>query len=198
MQGINQFNSLILFTQPEDSWVFSGNFNKRIKKIRAKYRGSYNYSNFYQLVNSETQKNTSGRFSNTVSLETIFKKGPNLEVGYTQTDSNYNTSVGKNKYRSTNFFTYLDYVFLEDFTLKAEYNFDNYVNKDRNIDNTFDNAMVSLFYQQEDSPWGFEIKATNLFDTQFKQDNSFSTFLISDSKTFILPRIVLFKISYKL
>ena len=58
--------------------------------------------------------------------------------------------------------------------------------------------MVSLFYQQEDSPWGFEIKATNLFDTQFKQDNSFSTFLISDSKTFILPRIVLFKISYKL
>lgn len=198
LQGINQFNSLILFTQPEDSWVFSGNFNKRIKKIRAKYRGSYNYSNFYQLVNSETQKNTSGRFSNTVSLETVFKKGPNLEVGYTQTDSDYNTSVGKNKYRSTNFFTYLDYVFLENFTLKAEYNFDNYVNKDRNIDNTFDNAMVSLFYQQEDSPWGFEIKATNLFDTQFKQDNSFSTFLISDSKTFILPRIVLFKISYKL
>jgi hypothetical protein len=64
--------------------------------------------------------------------------------------------------------------------------------------NTFDNANTSLFYQKEDSPWGFEIAATNLFNTSFKQQNSFSSFLISDSKTFILPRVVMFKIAYKL
>lgn len=64
--------------------------------------------------------------------------------------------------------------------------------------NTLDIVNASLFYQKEDSPWGFEVSATNLFDVKFKQQNSFSSFLISDSKTFILPRIIMFKLSYKL
>lgn len=82
--------------------------------------------------------------------------------------------------------------------MKADYSFDTYRNKNNNIKNTFDTANVSLFYQKEDSPWGFEINATNLFNVTFKQQNSFSSFLISDHKTFILPRIIMFKISYKL
>ncbi|MCH7524571.1 MAG: hypothetical protein IIC74_06070, partial [Bacteroidetes bacterium] len=50
----------------------------------------------------------------------------------------------------------------------------------------------------EDSAWGFEITATNIFNTTFKEQNSFNSFLISDTKTFILPRIIMFKIAYKL
>jgi hypothetical protein len=45
---------------------------------------------------------------------------------------------------------------------------------------------------------GFEINASNLFDVGFKQQNSFNSFVISDSKTFILPRIIMFKLAYKL
>jgi hypothetical protein len=37
-----------------------------------------------------------------------------------------------------------------------------------------------------------------MFNAQFKQSNSFSDFLISDRKTFILPRIVMFSIGYNL
>jgi len=43
-----------------------------------------------------------------------------------------------------------------------------------------------------------KITTQNLLNAQFKQSNSFSDFLISDSKTFILPRIVLFSIGYNL
>jgi len=92
----------------------------------------------------------------------------------------------------------IEYDFLEDFILKIDYTFDKYQNKANNIDTIFDNANVSLFYQKENSPWGFEITTNNIFDTTFKQQSSFSSFLISDSKTFILPRIILFKIIYKL
>jgi hypothetical protein len=74
----------------------------------------------------------------------------------------------------------------------------NYVNKNNAIKNIFDTANASLFYQKEDTPWGFEINATNLFDITFKQQNSFNSFLISDSKTFKLPRIIMFKVFYKL
>jgi hypothetical protein len=35
-------------------------------------------------------------------------------------------------------------------------------------------------------------------NVKFKQSNSFSDFLISDSKTFILPRIILFSVAYNL
>ena len=38
----------------------------------------------------------------------------------------------------------------------------------------------------------------NLFDTELKQSNSFSDYLISDSKIYILPRVVMFSIGYNL
>jgi len=59
-------------------------------------------------------------------------------------------------------------------------------------------ANASLFYQKEDSSWGFEISATNIFDVKFNQQNSFNAFVISDARTFVMPRIVMFKWSYKL
>ncbi len=73
-----------------------------------------------------------------------------------------------------------------------------YKNESQNLTNVFDVAGASLFYQKEDSPWGFEVSATNLFDVRYKRQNSFSDFLISDRSTVVMPRIVMFKLSYKL
>ena len=131
-------------------------------------------------------------------METFFKNFPNLEIGYTKDFNNYSALGNITKFENDEFFTFLEYDFLKDFILKADYSFDSYKNISSNTKNTFDTANASLFYQKEDSPWGFEVSATNLFDTKFKQQNSFSSFLISDSKTFILPRIIMFKLAYKL
>ncbi|MGB1211104.1 MAG: carboxypeptidase-like regulatory domain-containing protein [Lacinutrix venerupis] len=198
LDGINQFNTPILFEQPEHSWNVSGRIAKKIKKIKYKFRGSYNYRDFFQIVNTETNKNISKNVSGTLSAETSFKKHPNIEIGYTKDFNNYRSSGSISKFENDAFFVNLEYDFLEDFIFKADYSLDNYQNKSLNIKNSFDNANASLFYQTENSPWGFEINVTNLFDTKFKQDNSFSDFLISDSKTFILPRIIMFKVAYKL
>lgn len=198
LQGIDQFSTLALFELPEESWGFVGRFSKKIKKIRTKIEGNHSINNFYQIVNNETNKNKSARTTATLGLETLFKKMPNLEVEYTKVVNNYASALNKNKFNTDNFTAYLDYVFWEDFILKGEYSYTAYNNGNNGTKNTFDNAMLSLFYQKEDSPWGFEVKASNLFDTKFKQDNSFGSFLISDTKTFILPRIVMLTISYKL
>ncbi|WP_055436298.1 TonB-dependent receptor [Lacinutrix algicola] len=198
LDGINQFNTSILFEQPEHSWNVSGRIAKKIKKIKYKFRGSYRYRDFFQIVNTETKKNISKNVSGTLSAETSFKKHPNIEIGYTKDFNNYRSSGSISKFENDAFFVNIEYDFLEDFIFKADYNLDNYQNKSLNIKNTFDNANASLFYQVEDSAWGFEINATNLFNTEFKQGNSFSDFLISDSQTFILPRIIMFKVAYKL
>lgn len=198
INGIEQFNTQILFDQPEQSISLNGNIAKKIKKIRYKLRSRFNYNDFYQIVNDNTTKNKSRSISNTISAESFFKDFPNLEIGYTKDFSNYKSFGNKNTFENDKLFVILEYNFLNDFILKADYSYDNYTNKSNQIKNTFDTANASLFYQKEDSAWGFEIMASNLFNISFKQQNSFSSFLISDSKTFILPRILMFKVSYKL
>ncbi len=198
LQGIEQFNTPLLFDRPEETFGLSGMISKKINKIRYKLRSRFNTSDFYQIVNDVTNKNKSNSSSTTLSAESFFKNLPNLEIGYTKDFSNYKSINGTNKFENDAFFVFLEYDFLNDFIFKADYTFDSYKNKSANIKNTFDTANTSLFYQKEDNPWGFELAVSNLFDVSFKQQNSFSSFLISDSKTFILPRIIMFKVSYKL
>jgi IS30 family transposase len=45
---------------------------------------------------------------------------------------------------------------------------------------------------------GSKITAQNIFNAQFKQSNRFSEYVVSDTKTFILPRILMFSIGYNL
>ena len=198
LNGIEQFNTQILFKMPEQSVSLNGSIAKKINKIRYRFKSRFSYNDFYQILNDVTNKNISKSTSTTVSAESFFKNFPNLEIGYTKDFSNYRSLGNINKFENDRFFANLEYDFFKDFILKADYTFDNYNNKSLNTKNTFDNANVSLFYQKEDNPWGFEINATNIFNTNFKQQNSFNSFLISDTKTFILPRIIMFKIAYKL
>lgn len=197
LQGIEQFSTQILFDLPEHNWNVSGGISKKINKIRYNLRSRFSYNDFYQILNDQTNLNISKSVSSTISAETFFKNYPNIEIGFTKDFNNYRSRQTISNFENDNFFVNLQYDFLKDFIFKADYSFDSYSNKSMNIQNTFDTANASLFYQVEDSPWGFEINVTNIFNNEFRQQNSFSDFLISDSKTFILPRIIMFKIAYK-
>ena len=198
LEGIDQFVTYTMFNQPENGFTANFNFGKRINKIKLglETRGSYN--EFYQLVNDQISKNLSRSISATVKMETFFETWPNLELGYTRQPSIYTTATTRNTFASSRLSANLDYVFLKDFHLKAEFERTEYKNKNQNLTNIFNIAGASLFYQKEDSPWGFEISTTNLFDVRYKRQNSFSDFLISDQSTVVMPRIAMFKIVYKL
>ncbi|WP_120200343.1 carboxypeptidase-like regulatory domain-containing protein [Ichthyenterobacterium magnum] len=197
LQGIEQFSTSVLFDQPEHNFNISARLSKKINKIKYNIRGRFSYSDFFQILNTNTNLNISKGISSTLSVETFFKDHPNIEMGYTKDFNNYRSFSVINKFENDRFFANVEYDFLKDFIFKADYSFDAYTNKSANTKNTFDTANASLFYQIEDSPWGFEINATNIFDVTVKQQNTFNSFLISDSKTFILPRIIMFKVAYK-
>jgi hypothetical protein len=198
LNGIESFNTAIMFDQPEHNWTLSGRISKKINKIRYNLSSRFSYNDFFQILNNEVNLNISKSISATTGIETSFKKHPNLEINYTKDFNNYQARGINNEFENDRFEVILEYDFLNDFIFKADYTFDNYNNKSQDLINTFDTANASLFYQKEDSPWGFEVNATNLFDVRFKQQNSFNAFVISDIRTFILPRIVMFKLSYKL
>ncbi|REE27811.1 carboxypeptidase-like protein [Winogradskyella pacifica] len=198
LNGIESFNTTIMFDQPEHNWMLSGRVSKKINKIRYNLSSRFSYNDYFQILNSETNLNVSKSISSTIGIETSFKNHPNVEINYTKDFNNYKALNNVSNFENDQLEVILEYDFLNDFIFKADYTFDNYTNKSLDTKTTFDTANASLFYQIEDSPWGFEINATNLFDTRFKQQNSFNAFVISDSRTFILPRIVMFKVSYKL
>ncbi|WP_339874820.1 carboxypeptidase-like regulatory domain-containing protein [Olleya marilimosa] len=198
LQGIEQFSTPVMFDQPEQALSVSGRVSKNIKKLKLKFNSRWSYNDYYQIVNLNTSLNSSKNFNNTLSLETNFKNHPNIEVGYKHATSNYKSRGNLTQFLNTSFFTNLEYDFLNDFIFKADYSLDTFNNKTTNNTNQFDMANASLFYQTEDSPWGFEVSASNMFDVKFRQTNNFNNFLIQDSKTFVLPRIIMFKVIYKL
>ncbi len=198
LNGIESFNTTTMFDEPEHNWTISGRISKKIKKIRYNLSSRFSYNDNFQILNNETNLNISKSISSTIGIETFFKNYPNVEINYTKDYSNYKALNNTSQFENDKLELILEYDFLRDFIFKADYTFDNYNNKSQNINNTFDTANTSLFYQIEDSPWGFEVNATNIFDVKFKQQNSFNAFVISDSRTYVLPRIVMFKVSYKL
>lgn len=198
LNGIEQFVTFTMFNEPENSLVGDFRFSKRVGKVKLGIDATGNYSEFFQLVNENISKNFSKSFSITGKVETFFDKLPNLEIGYSFEPSNFETSAISNKFSNKEFFGVLSYDFLNNFKLSADYKQVDYENQTQGLGNTFSLANASLFYQKEDSPWGFEISGVNLFNTQIRRRNSFSDFLISDETTFIIPRIIILKIAYKL
>ncbi len=197
LQGINQFTSPVLSRNPESTWQFSTNIRKTISKLTLKLKGSAITSNYLQSLNNILSKNKSDIQSFGIALATNAKKGPNLEVGYNKNFSQFKSLNNLSKFTDESPYLNIDYDFLKSFKLEADYTRTNYKN-DRGLTNRYEVANASLSFQKEDSAWGFKISGTNIFGVSFKQQNAFSDFLISDTKTFILPRIWLFTLTYKL
>lgn len=197
LEEIEQFINYTMFNRPENGITANFDISKKVNRIKFRVNGSTSYNEFFQLVNDDVSKNISKSLSVTGRAITTFDKLPNLEVGYTYEPTNFRTGVSSNEFNNTEFFTDLSYDFINDFQLKGDFRRINYENITQNVSNSFEISNISLFYQKEDSPWGVEFSVTNIFDTKFKRQNSFSDFLVSDQTTFIVPRIVMLKMSYK-
>lgn len=197
LQGIEQFSTYTIFNRPENSIDLDVSLSKKIKGLKFSANGGGAYNEFFQLVNDDVSINITRDLFASGKIQTTFKKLPNLELEYSYSPSFLKIANDESVFQNNRFSGFIDYTFLKDFTFKADYSRVNFKNLSQDSSNDFDVANASLFYQKEDSPWGFEIKATNLFNTQFKRRSTFSDFLISDQSTFIIPRVILFSASYK-
>ncbi len=197
LQGIDFVSSPVLSDFVDKVWSFSGSIKKGFGDYKFSLNSSVTLANYEKPVNTQIIANTSNSYSFGGSAETRFNNFPNLELKYNKNITEY-SGISTSKFETDLFTAFLEYDFLKDFIFKVDYSFENYNNKTFNSVSRFDVANTSLFYQKEDSPWGFEVSGNNLFNVGFKQRNSFSSFLVSDEKTFILPRIIMFKVSYKL
>ncbi|WP_108245777.1 carboxypeptidase-like regulatory domain-containing protein [Muricauda brasiliensis] len=197
LSGIEQKSSPFIFDQPENSITALFSFSKRKNDLKYTLRTNASYNEFFQVVNSNTNLNISKSVSSLFKVESYFRRIPNFELSYNYSPTFYRTSASTFEFTQNTFLANLNYR-IEGVKSKFEYSKIFFSNQANNTQSDFDVAKVSISYQAEDSPWFFETEASNFFNTQFRRQSSITDFLISDERNFIIPRVLLFKVAYKL
>ena len=171
---------------------------KRIKKIKYKFNLGFNNSNYLQEINNSIQINKNNNYDYQVGLETLFDSFPTIEIGLKRDIGKFISSNTTSNFTTMEPFLSIDYDFLKGFIFNFDYRKSNYQNKTLLQRNVYEIANATLSYKKENSAWSYKIKAQNILNAQFKQSNRFSDYLISDTKTFLLPRVMLFSLGYNL
>lgn len=197
-EGTNQYISPEMVNNPEERWSFNLSIDKKIKNLKYGLKTNASTSKYLQNINSSYVTNKNNSMGYTLSTKTLFDKFPTVEIGFKQSIGNYTSSNKTSEFVTNEPFLTVDYDFLKRFIFSFDYENYNYQNKTFNRKNTYQLANATLSYKNEDSAWSFKIDARNLFNVKYKNENSFSSYIISDSKTYILPRIMMFSIGYNL
>lgn len=149
-----------------------------------------------QTINTVTSTNNRDNQNIGIFIKTAYKKWPNLNGGYTKGYSQF-SGLTKSNFQSDEFNADLEVTFLKYWIYKIQYqNLRNTNNNNQN--NFFETANTSIRYQEKNNPFSFEFSINNLLNIKAKNAYSFSDYIISQQKTYVLPRVFLFSISYKL
>ena len=171
---------------------------KSTKNFKYSLTTRLNSSRSSQQINGAISeyKNTTGSYR--LSAQTLHKKFPIIEVGFKQSLGNYGSNNTTFNFLTNEPFISLEYDFLKNFIGSFDYTHYNYQNRSTDLSNEFSIGNASLSYGKENSAWDFKVSVQNLFDVRFKKQNSFNVFVVSDQNTYVLPRIAMFSLIYKL
>ncbi|MCD8447895.1 carboxypeptidase-like regulatory domain-containing protein [Tenacibaculum finnmarkense] len=196
-KGIYYINTPVNTTLPDKELNISTRVVYGYKYWRASLRTSYVNRNYVSFNANKEILATNNSFSVFGGFKSMYIKGPNIDVSF---NHNYNTN--KNLFFNsisdrTKFNLALDYD-INDWQFKAETRYSYFKNKTSKTTNTFNETNASIFYQKEDSMWGFELKATNIGNNAHRISSSLSDILFYETKTRLFPRTILAKVVYKI
>jgi hypothetical protein len=193
--GINQSSVPYNSNLADETFSGMGSYGRSfLKNYKASAVASFNWSKFNNIQNEKSTTTESFTQSYTVRASTNYKNFPNLEVGYNALINQYSGST----YYTDKPFLRLDYYFWNSFSFVSEYEFYHYYNTDKTVDNEYDFLSASLIYQKKDSKWEYKVAATNLLDTRYLNDDSFSQFSTRVSQYTVQPRYIIFSMKYNL
>ena len=196
--GINQFLTNRLFNNPFDQMNSRLAVYKKIRKIRYKFDLTGSRSKYIQEIDDAIKNNISTNYSYKIGLETLYENFPKIALGFKRSIGNFTSSNSMSKFATNEPFITIDYGFLKGFIVSFDYVSYDYRNKALHQKNRFDVANFSLSYRKENNAWTYKVLSNNLFNTAFKRNSTFSQYLIADTKTYILPRVLMFSITYNL
>jgi len=193
--GINQVSTPYNSNLADESFIGLGNYGRSfLKNYKASVNATFNWSKFNNIQNNQLSTTESFVQSYTIKASTNYKNLPNIEFGYNALINKYSGST----YYTDKPFARLDYYFLKSFSFVSEYEFYHYYNGNKTVDNEYDFLSASLIYQKKDSKWEYKVAATNLLNTTYLNDDSFSQFSTRVSQYTVQPRYIIFSMKYNL
>ena len=193
--GINQSSSPYNSNLADETFFGMGNYGRSfLKNYKASVNASLNWSKFNNIQNEVLTTTESFVQSYTVKASTNYKNFPNIEFGYNALINKYSGST----YYTDKPFARLDYYFLNSFSFVSEYEFYHYYNGSKAVNNEYDFLSASLIYQKKDSKWEYKVAATNILNTRYLNDDSFSQFSTRVSQYTVQPRYIIFSMKYNL
>ena len=200
--GFGQVSSPININSnfPDETFTAFARFSKRVKKLQFTANANVSMSNSFNQFRNDSRESKSLTQSYRGGVRTNFRDWPNFEVGYRVSINDFDNGgteqVSYTHQPSISF----DARFWEYFTFNAAWDFFDYSNKARTIENNYSFLNANLYYQKGDSPWEFQLQANNILDNRSTNSDSFDqqTNITSTSQYFVLPRIMMFVVKYDL
>jgi hypothetical protein len=204
IRNLTDFESVIRTNSPfnsafaDESVSVNGRFQRSFGKYRATLRTTFNYAKFNQFVNNNRSVNENYTQNYNLGFRTNFKEAPNVELGYRYVIQDNEQGSTNSKFYTNAPSIEFDALIWKKLTFKTEYSYNSLSNDVGKI-NSFDFWDASLSYRKDqDAKWEFEVKATNLLDTEAQSNTSNGPNSVSTSDYFIQPRYVSFRAIYSL
>lgn len=195
LQGIDQFTTPVLTQNPETYWTSNNRFTYNIPYFRVIANVGTSGVAYLQEINGVEQFNQRTNQRMGLGLQTIKRKWPYFFVMYSHGFNQFR-GVNRSDFESqTVDFRYEQRIF-KDWSIKTDYQWSNV--EFSTGTNVIQLWNASLSYQQNNSPWTFEIRTYNLLNVERRFNTYLSDFMIMQQEVFLLPRVVLFSVSYKL
>ncbi|MCH3881565.1 MULTISPECIES: TonB-dependent receptor [Tenacibaculum] len=186
------------------------NINEPVKELTSSIRVVYNYKywkallfteyrnmNYSTLLNNLEVNATNNNILSRIGFRSVYINGPNVDFSLSQSYNDNTNSFFNSTSDRTNVDFTIDYE-KGDWQFKGEFLYNYFKNRVSKTSNSFNEINSSIFYQKEDSSWGFEIKAKNLLNNTNKINSNLSNVLFNETKTFVFPRTIMFKVIYKI
>jgi len=156
-----------------------------------------NLSDYSRIINFKEINYQNQFFNYSLNTKTLFKKWPNLTIGINQNFNNTKSDDFESNFTLIEPSLGLTYAW-NGFIVSADYIYTIQSAEEENRKYFFEEANFSVFYRPGKSPFSFEVKAYNLFDSDFRSINYTNQFMVFDQQIFIQPRRILFSVFYRI
>jgi hypothetical protein len=182
----------------DESLTAFGRVQRTFGKLIATINASFTYNKINQFIDARQSVNESFNQSYTPGLRTNFKKAPNVRLKY-----NYRISNNNQGPNNTTFYTNapsidFDAYIWKSVTVKTDYTYTHQRLKYGNSD-SYQTWNASIAYRKNrEAKWEYELVATNLLNADSRISNTATNLFVSESRTFIQPRFISFRLRYEI
>lgn len=196
LDGIDQFYTSKHISRPEKNFSSNASVTFRLKKFEFNVAPNLSLNYYTQFTDATELPSKMASQIISIKVKTLFKENPNLTLHYSKNFSQLSNASNKNFTSNDSFAVEFESKFLKYFLFKTNYNLNITSYNQRKIAIHQLNAAIEIFNNKTN--WSVFIHAKNILNTGIKNNVTFNDFIIQQNNTYILPKILMLSVQYKI